>query len=97
MPASRAGQQAEPIRVLLIAEAAPDVDLDSTLDYDAYLRHVPEVVREPVEIRATGLAAGSLPLGDVAGTVLHPHVDCFSSAIERHRLLESADFPWTLA
>jgi hypothetical protein len=46
VPASRAnGQQADPIRVLLIAEAAPDVDLDSTLDYDAYLRHVPEVVK----------------------------------------------------
>ena len=27
----------------LIGEAAPDLDLDSVLDHDAYLRHVPEV------------------------------------------------------
>ena len=28
----------------LIAKAAPDLDLDSLFDYDAYLRHVPEVI-----------------------------------------------------
>jgi adenylosuccinate lyase len=27
----------------LIAEAAPDLDLDSVLDHDAYLRHLPDV------------------------------------------------------
>ena len=28
----------------LIAAAAPDLDLDSVFDYDAYLQHVPEVI-----------------------------------------------------
>ena len=28
----------------LIGEAAPDLDLDEVLDYDAYLTHVPEVL-----------------------------------------------------
>jgi adenylosuccinate lyase len=28
----------------LIAEAAPDLDVDAVFDYDAYLEHVPEVI-----------------------------------------------------
>ncbi|MGH2956135.1 MAG: adenylosuccinate lyase, partial [Solirubrobacterales bacterium] len=28
----------------LIGKAAPDLDLDSVFDYDAYLKHVPEVL-----------------------------------------------------
>jgi adenylosuccinate lyase len=36
----------------LIAGAAPDVDLDAVFDYDAYLRHVPEVFERLESLRS---------------------------------------------
>jgi adenylosuccinate lyase len=40
--AQRAWDTATPFRGLL-AEAAPDLDLDAVFDYDAYLTHIPEI------------------------------------------------------
>ena len=35
----------------LLAEAAPDLDLDAVFDYDAYLTHVPEVIERLETLR----------------------------------------------
>ena len=44
--AQRAWDTGTPFRDLL-AEAAPDLDLDAVFDYDAYLSHVPGDLRAP--------------------------------------------------
>jgi adenylosuccinate lyase len=48
--AQRAFDEGTQFRELIAAEA-PDLDLDEVFDYDAFLRHVPEVFERLEELR----------------------------------------------